>query len=123
MPRMRVDDRWHLAWRYRPSVNTMLLGGDFIGVAERANGSLSLLIGDVTGHGPASAGIGAMLPASWLGAVIGDVPLEQIPEMLHRVLINQADGPLPRWPPVPGRARPGRLADAADPRRPRLRRC
>jgi PAS domain S-box-containing protein len=95
VPRMRVDDRWHLAWRYRPSVNTMLLGGDFIGVAERANGWLSLLIGDVTGHGPAAAGIGAMLRASWLGAVMGDVPLEQIPEMLHRVLINQADRAAP----------------------------
>ncbi len=91
VPRMRVDDRWHLAWRYRPSVNTMLLGGDFIGVAERSDHSLSLLIGDVTGHGPAAAGTGAMLRAAWLGAVQGDVALESIPEMLHRLLVNQAD--------------------------------
>ena len=95
MPRMRVDDRWQLAWRYRPSLNTMLLGGDFIGVAERADGALSLLIGDVTGHGPAAAGTGAMLRASWLGAVIGDVALEQSPEMLHGLLINQADRDAP----------------------------
>ena len=95
VPRMRVDDRWQLAWRYRPSLNTMLLGGDFIGVAERADGTLSLLIGDVTGHGPAAAGTGAMLRASWLGAVMGDVALEQIPEMLHRLLINQADRDAP----------------------------
>lgn len=95
VPRMRVDDRWQLAWRYRPSVNTMLLGGDFIGVAERPDGSLSLLIGDVTGHGPTAAGTGALLRASWLGAVMGDVPLDQIPEMLHRVLINQSDRDAP----------------------------
>jgi PAS domain S-box-containing protein len=91
VPRMRVDHRWHLAWRYRPSINTMLLGGDFIGVAERPNGSLSLLIGDVTGHGPAAAGTGAMLRAAWLGAVMGDVALEALPGMLHRLLVNQAD--------------------------------
>jgi PAS domain S-box-containing protein len=95
VPRMRVDERWQLAWRYRPSVSTMLLGGDFIGVAERPDGSLSLLIGDVTGHGPAAAGTGAMLRAAWLGAVMGDLALEQIPPMLHRVLINQADRDAP----------------------------
>ncbi len=95
VPRMRVDDRWQLAWRYRPSLNTMLLGGDFIGVAERPDGALSLLIGDVTGHGPSAAGTGAMLRAAWLGAVMGDVALERIPEMLHGLLINQADREAP----------------------------
>jgi PAS domain S-box-containing protein len=92
VPRMKVDERWHLAWRYRPSLNTMLLGGDFIGVCERTNGSLSLLIGDVTGHGPAAAGMGAMLRAAWLGAVQADVELESVPRMLHRLLLDQDDG-------------------------------
>jgi PAS domain S-box-containing protein len=91
VPRMKLDQRWRLAWRYRPTVNTMLLGGDFIGVAERSDGSLSLLIGDVTGHGPASAGTGAMLRAAWLGAVQADVELASIPKMLDRLLVEQAD--------------------------------
>ena len=91
VPRMKVDERWHLAWRYRPSLNTMLLGGDFIGVCERTDGSLSLLIGDVTGHGPSAAGTGAMLRAAWLGAVQADVELESIPNMLHRLLLEQDD--------------------------------
>jgi PAS domain S-box-containing protein len=91
VPRMKLDDRWQLAWRYRPSLSTMLLGGDFIGVCERPAGSLSLLIGDVTGHGPAAAGTGAMLRAAWLGAVQADVELDSIPGMLHRLLIEQAD--------------------------------
>jgi PAS domain S-box-containing protein len=91
VPRMKLDERWRLAWRYRPTVDTMLLGGDFIGVAERSNGSLSLLIGDVTGHGPAAAGTGAMLRAAWLGAVQADVALESIPPMLDRLLVDQAD--------------------------------
>jgi PAS domain S-box-containing protein len=91
VPRMKIDQRWHLAWRYRPSLNTMLLGGDFVGVAERPSGSLSLLIGDVTGHGAAAAGTGAMLRAAWLGAVTADVELEAIPSMLHRLLLEQDD--------------------------------
>lgn len=91
VPRMKLNERWRLAWRYRPTVNTMLLGGDFIGVAERRDGSLSLLIGDVTGHGPAAAGTGAMLRAAWLGAVQADVALESIPRMLDRLLVDQAD--------------------------------
>jgi serine phosphatase RsbU (regulator of sigma subunit) len=69
----------------------MLLGGDFIGVCERTDGSLSLLIGDVTGHGPSAAGTGAMLRAAWLGAVQADVELESIPKMLHRILLEQDD--------------------------------
>jgi PAS domain S-box-containing protein len=91
VPRMRISDRWHLAWRYRPTVDAMLLGGDFIGVCERPDGSLSLLIGDVTGHGPTAAGTGAMLRAAWLGAAQADIAIDAIPELLDRLLINQAD--------------------------------
>jgi PAS domain S-box-containing protein len=91
VPRMRVGDRWQVAWRYRPSLGGMLLGGDFIGVAERTTGSLALVIGDVTGHGPSAAGTGAMLRAAWLGAVQSDVALEAIPPMLNRLLIDQAE--------------------------------
>lgn len=91
VPRMEISNRWDLAWRYRPSVNAMLLGGDFIGVCEPPNGSLSLLIGDVTGHGPAAAGTGAMLRAAWLGAAQAGVPMKSLPALLHRLLVNQAD--------------------------------
>lgn len=91
VPRMRISARWQVAWRYRPAVRAMLLGGDFIGVCERSNGSLALLIGDVVGHGAPAAGTGSMLRAAWLGAVQGDLAIEAIPRLLHRVLINQAD--------------------------------
>ena len=91
VPRIKVSARWELAWLYRPTLSTMLLGGDFIGVCERPDGSLSLLIGDVTGHGPTAAGTGAMLRAAWLGAAQTDVALESIPEVLHRLLVNNAD--------------------------------
>jgi PAS domain S-box-containing protein len=89
VPRMKIRANWQVAWRYRPAVRTVLLGGDFIGACERSDGSLALLIGDVEGRGAAAAGTGAMLRAAWLGAAQGDVPIESIPRLLHRLLINQ----------------------------------
>ena len=91
VPRMKIGAHWQVAWRYRPAVRSMLLGGDFIGACERSDGSLALLIGDVAGHGAAAAGSGAMLRAAWLGAVQGDIPIKSIPRLLHRLLISQAD--------------------------------
>lgn len=91
VPRMVVSDRWQCAWRYRPSMTTMLLGGDFVGVCERPDGSLSLAIGDVTGHGPAAAGTGAMLRSAWLGATLSGVPMRSLPRLLQRLLVSQAD--------------------------------
>jgi serine phosphatase RsbU (regulator of sigma subunit) len=91
VPRMKISPRWQLAWRYRPALRSMLLGGDFIGACERPDGSLALLIGDVAGHGVAAAGTGAMLRAAWLGAVQTDVPLTSIARLLDRLLVNQAD--------------------------------
>jgi PAS domain S-box-containing protein len=91
VPRMEISPRWQLAWRYLPAVRSMLLGGDFIGVCERPDGSLALLIGDVAGHGVTAAGNGAMLRAAWLGAALGDVALESIPRLLDLLLIKQAD--------------------------------
>ncbi len=91
VPRVKISAGWDLAWRYRPTVNSMLLGGDFIGVCERPGGSLALLIGDVTGHGPAAAGTGAMLRAAWLGAAQAGIASELIPELLHRLLVNQVE--------------------------------
>jgi PAS domain S-box-containing protein len=91
VPRLRIAPRWQVAWRYRPAVRAMLLAGDFIGAAERPDGALALLIGDVAGHGPAAAGTSATLRAAWLGATQSDLPMASIPGLLHRVLVKQAD--------------------------------
>jgi PAS domain S-box-containing protein len=91
VPRLRIGPRWKVAWRYRPAVRAMLLAGDFIGAAERPDGSLALLIGDVSGHGPAAAGTSATLRAAWLGASQSDLRIESIPGLLHRLLVAQAE--------------------------------
>jgi PAS domain S-box-containing protein len=91
VPRLKIGEHWQVAWRYRPAVRAMLLAGDFIGAAERPDGSLALLIGDVAGHGPSAAGTGATLRAAWLGATQSELAMESIPGLLHRLLVNQAN--------------------------------
>lgn len=92
VPRAKVNERWQLAWHYRASDDRMLLGGDFLGVHERQDGILSLLIGDVTGRGAAAAGTGAMLRTAWLTTVHAGLELQAIPSVLDELLANQTGG-------------------------------
>ena len=59
----------HLAihTRYQAGEDRLLLGGDFFDAVERADGTLTVLIGDVSGHGPDAAALGATLRAAWRG--------------------------------------------------------
>jgi serine phosphatase RsbU (regulator of sigma subunit) len=41
-----------------------LLGGDFFDAVERPDGTLTVLIGDVSGHGADAAALGATLRAA-----------------------------------------------------------
>jgi PAS domain S-box-containing protein len=86
VPRATISDRWSLAWRYYPSEDRMLLGGDFIGVHERADGALSLVIGDISGRGAAAAGLGSLLRGAWLTSLHADIGLEEIPALLDGLL-------------------------------------
>lgn len=54
---------------YRPGTRQLLLGGDFLDVAETASEGTAFLIGDVSGHGPEQAALAATLRAAWRGAV------------------------------------------------------
>jgi PAS domain S-box-containing protein len=90
-PSTGLPRTWRAAWRYRAAVSEMLLGGDFLGVTERPDGSLDFLIGDVSGRGPSAAGIGASLRSGWRALVeAGVAPPAQI-SVLHRVLRGYGD--------------------------------
>jgi serine phosphatase RsbU (regulator of sigma subunit) len=93
VPRARIDERWGVAWRYRPSEDAMRIGGDFLGVLERRNGSLALLIGDVSGRGAAAAGLGATLRSAWLATVHADVATSEMPAVLDRLLEHHTSDP------------------------------
>jgi serine phosphatase RsbU (regulator of sigma subunit) len=63
-----------------------LLGGDFYDVVERPDGSVLALVGDVCGHGPDEAALGATLRTAWRTLVIAGTPAAEIFGLLERVL-------------------------------------
>jgi serine phosphatase RsbU (regulator of sigma subunit) len=93
VPRARIDERWGVAWRYRPSDDRMRIGGDFLGVLERQDGSLALLIGDVSGRGAAAAGLGATLRSAWLATIHAGIDMSEIPAVLDRLLEHHTSDP------------------------------
>jgi serine phosphatase RsbU (regulator of sigma subunit) len=93
VPRARIDERWGVAWRYRPSDDAMRIGGDFLGVLERQDGSLALLIGDVSGRGAAAAGLGATLRSAWLATIHGGISTSEIPAVLDRLIEHHTRDP------------------------------
>ena len=78
---------------YRPGDDRMRLGGDFYDCLELADGSVALLIGDVAGHGPAAAALGASLRSAWRALVLGGWPLDRIPEGLQKVCVCERHDP------------------------------
>ena len=68
-PQLRSPD---LAWasKYSPASAQALLGGDFIDAIEAADGSVRVVIGDVSGHGPEEAALGAALRIGWRSLVL-----------------------------------------------------
>jgi len=94
LPRVAVtDERLHVAFRYRPGEERMLIGGDFMGTAELLDGTLALAIGDVSGHGPDAAALGATLRASWRAlALTGMAPLELVQRLDDILRREVADG-------------------------------
>ncbi len=93
VPRARIDERWGVAWRYRPSDDRMRIGGDFLGVLERRDRSLALLIGDVSGRGASAAGLGATLRSAWLATIHGGISTSEIPAVLDRLLEHHTSDP------------------------------
>lgn len=70
-----------------------LLGGDFYDVVERADGTVAAVIGDVAGHGPAEAALGATLRTAWRTLVLADTRDDLILPLVERVMINERSKP------------------------------
>jgi PAS domain S-box-containing protein len=90
-PRAPQPRHWRCAWRYVAASEEMLLGGDFLGFIERPDGSLTFVIGDVAGRGPAAAAVGAALRAGWRSLVEAGVPLGDRLPALARLLAAYRD--------------------------------
>ena len=77
-----------LTWatRYRPGGGRALLGGDFFDGIELPDGTVRVLVGDVTGHGPDEAALGVALRVAWRSLVLAGTPAESVLRGLQLVL-------------------------------------
>jgi serine phosphatase RsbU (regulator of sigma subunit) len=92
LPTVAIDDeRIEVHTRYRPGEDRMLLGGDFQDALRLPDGRLALLIGDVSGHGPRAAALGATLRAAWRGLVLLGAGTTQLIAPLDAVLTHERD--------------------------------
>jgi serine phosphatase RsbU (regulator of sigma subunit) len=88
-----TDERLRLSCDYRPGRRRALLGGDFYDAVELDDGSVHVMIGDVCGHGPDEAALGACLRAAWRALTLARQPSEQVMETLHRMLPHERHAP------------------------------
>ena len=79
----------HLMWRYLPSEERLGISGDFYDAAKMPDGRLAVVIGDVVGHGPDAAALGATLRASWHALVLSGASEEQLVSALGGVLARE----------------------------------
>lgn len=87
-----TDERVSVMVGYLPGGNG-LLGGDFFDTVERPDGTLVTVIGDVAGHGPDEAALGAAMRTAWRTLVLADTPADAVLPLLERVLLAERGRP------------------------------
>lgn len=63
-----------------------LLGGDFYDVVERDDGSVAAIVGDVAGHGPDEAALGATLRTAWRTSVLAGLQPAKVLDVVEQIL-------------------------------------
>ena len=87
------DPSIRIASSYLPGRRRALLGGDFYDAIEAADGSLHLLVGDVSGHGPDEAALGAGLRIAWRALTLSGGDGELVLSTLQRVIEHERQMP------------------------------
>jgi serine phosphatase RsbU (regulator of sigma subunit) len=94
LPRLRVDDPGlTIATRYVPGTRGEVLGGDFLDAVELADGTVHLIIGDVSGHGPDEAAVGVNLRIAWRALTLAGTGTEATIRRLQDLLIHDVAQP------------------------------
>ncbi|MBC7294046.1 MAG: SpoIIE family protein phosphatase, partial [Thermoleophilia bacterium] len=84
-----VHPRFQVFTRYRTGEQRLRLGGDFVGTVVSDDGWLHFTIGDVSGHGPDAAALGANLRSTWRALVLAGTSLQKTLEIMHRILMAE----------------------------------
>ena len=107
-PLLRSDDL-ALAVRYRAGREGAELGGDFYDAVETDDGTITVLIGDVAGHGPDAAALGVRLRSAWRALTLGGIDQPRAFGILDTFLRTEAEtltfATLSTLTVSPGRAR------------------
>ncbi|GAA3218699.1 SpoIIE family protein phosphatase [Pseudonocardia petroleophila] len=78
---------------YRSGRARAVLGGDFYDAVRGPDGTVHAIIGDVCGHGPDEAALGALLRVSWRALVLAGVDEPQVLPKLQQVLVSERHDP------------------------------
>jgi serine phosphatase RsbU (regulator of sigma subunit) len=90
LPQPLVDTREvTLTPLYRPGRRRALLGGDFYDAIQTAPQRLSVMIGDVCGHGVEEAALGVELRVAWRALTLAGVPEEAVLAAVEQVLVSE----------------------------------
>lgn len=74
---------------YRSGRARSVLGGDFYDAVHVPGDGVHAIVGDVCGHGPDEAALGALLRVSWRALVLAGVPEPRLLPELQRVLVTE----------------------------------
>jgi stage II sporulation SpoE-like protein len=86
LPGMPAAATVHIATKYVPAEGAQVLAADFYGILDVADGAISVMIGDVAGHGPASAAAATRLRAAWRGLPLAGVKLPETLQAMNGIL-------------------------------------
>jgi serine phosphatase RsbU (regulator of sigma subunit) len=87
-PLLRTDDLL-VTTRYRPGRDLALLGGDFFDVVQTEDGTVHVVIGDVSGHGAAEAALGVCLRVAWRSFVLAGAGSADRAGLLEQMLVAE----------------------------------
>ncbi|MET9730504.1 fused response regulator/phosphatase [Streptomyces sp. NPDC006458] len=91
-PLLRDTAGLEVVARYRPGREQALIGGDFYDVVQTPDGSVHVLIGDVSGHGPDEAALGVGLRIAWRTLVVSGATGARQLGTLEEILIAERTG-------------------------------
>ena len=74
---------------YKPGRTRSLIGGDFFDAVLGPTGTVHAIVGDVSGHGPDEAALGALLRVSWRALVLAGLDEPHLLPKLQQVLVSE----------------------------------
>jgi len=80
-----------IAVSYSAGERRMRLGGDFVDLVTLADGRVRAVIGDVSGHGPDAAAVGASLRAAWRALAHRDLSAAGAMGTLNHLIMEESD--------------------------------